>query len=139
MRELTSPLKHAGVRIRSLSAKDRQEFSESMVIDMFDRPLPPGFEGLNPDKPVTVYTRHLPHWRQNGASYFVTFRQDDSLPQEKLQALRDFRKEWDRRNPVPRNEQQLQQLAYETMRRTEAWLDQGLGSCRLREVGYATS
>ncbi len=27
---------------------------------------PPGFRGLDPDKRITIYTRHLPHWRQPG-------------------------------------------------------------------------
>ena len=45
---------------------------------------PPGFRGLNPEQPVQIYYRHLPHWRQAGATYFVTFRLADALPQEKL-------------------------------------------------------
>jgi len=40
---------------------------------------PPGFQGLHPERPVTIYERHLPHWRQPGATYFVTFRLADSL------------------------------------------------------------
>ena len=40
----------------------------------------PGFRPFNPSGPLTVYVRNLPHWRQPGATYFVTFRQDDSIP-----------------------------------------------------------
>src|SRR5207253_11320934 len=61
---------------------------------MSNRDSPPGFQGLLSDKPVTVYHRHLPHWRQDGATYFVTFRQHDSLPQEKLDQLEFLRREW---------------------------------------------
>jgi hypothetical protein len=32
------------------------------MIVMWNLPPPPGFRGLDPHKPVTVYIRHLPHW-----------------------------------------------------------------------------
>src|SRR5438105_2182572 len=100
---------------------------------MWNLPPPPGFQGLHPDKPLTVYVRHLPHWRQEGATYFVTFRLSDSLPQSKLRELEDLRCEWDRMNPPPQTKVQLEQLARETTQRVEKWLDQGMGSCRLKE------
>ena len=40
-------------------------------------PAPPGFQGLREDLSLTVYERHLPHWRQDGATYLVTFRLAD--------------------------------------------------------------
>src|SRR6516165_10187995 len=66
---------------------------------MWNLPAPPGFQGLHPDKPVTVYQRHLPHWRQEGATYFVTFRLADSLPQYKLDELAALKEESERRHP----------------------------------------
>src|SRR5947208_3367875 len=104
---------------------------------MWNLPVPPGFRGLNPHGPVSVHVRNLPHWRQEGATYFVTFRQADSLPQQKLQELAAFRQEWKARNPLPWGEEQWQQLTHETMRRVEYWLDQGMGSCRLRDEATA--
>ncbi len=100
---------------------------------MFNLPPPPGLRGLDPDRPVHVYVRHLPHWRQDGATYFVTYRLEDSLPQAKLTELRHLRAEWERRHPPPRTDEQLQELARETMQRAEQWLDQGMGRCVLRE------
>jgi putative transposase len=100
---------------------------------MWNLPGPPGFRGLDPDKPLRVYFRHLPHWRQEGATYFVTFRLHDSLPQEKLRQLDAFRREWEKKNPPPYQQKELEKLALETIRRVEAWLDQGMGSCRLKE------
>ncbi len=41
----------------------------------------PEFSPFNPYEEVKVYRRHLPHWRQKGATYFVTFRLADSIPQ----------------------------------------------------------
>jgi putative transposase len=66
---------------------------------MWNLPPPPGFQGLHPDKPITVYQRHLPHWRQDGATYFVTFRLADSLPQSKLDELAAIKEAWERRHP----------------------------------------
>src|SRR5207245_1325965 len=94
---------------------------------------PPGFQGLHPDKPVTTYVRHLPHWRQEGATYFVTFRLGDALPQSKLDELEQVRRAWEQQHPFPRTDAQLEQLARESMRRVEKWLDQGMGSCRLQD------
>jgi putative transposase len=62
---------------------------------------PPGFQGLREDLRLTVYEQILPHWRQDRATYFVTFRLDDSLPQSKLRELEFFMAEWQRRHPQP--------------------------------------
>ena len=95
-------------------------------------PAPPGFQGLREDLPLTLYEQHLPHWRQDGATYFITFRLHDSLPQSKLSELKSFRSDWGRRHPPPRSREILDKLTREIMQRVEAWLDQGLGSCALR-------
>ncbi len=63
---------------------------------MLNLPLPPGFQGLHPDKTVKMYERHLPHWRQDGATYFVTFRLGDSLAQSRIHELDGLRLEWER-------------------------------------------
>jgi REP element-mobilizing transposase RayT len=95
---------------------------------------PPGFQGLHPDKPVTMYQRHLPHWRQAGATYFVTFRLADALPQNRLNELKSLRNEWERKNPPPRTDEQWDSLWRETFLRVDRWLDEGAGSCRLGEA-----
>lgn len=100
-------------------------------------PTPPGFCGLDPDKPIRTYQRHLPHWRQEGATYFVTFRQHDALPQEQLDFLKRLRDEWKRTHPPPRSEQEWEEHIREIVRRTEAWLDEGYGSCCFREARHA--
>jgi putative transposase len=49
------------------------------------------------------YTRHLPHWRQAGATYFVTFRLADALPEAKLTELNNLREHWEYMHPEPRS------------------------------------
>jgi putative transposase len=106
---------------------------------MWNLPPPPGFQGLRDDLPLTMYSRHLPHWRQPGATYFATFRLADSLPQSKLSELAAWRDEWERRNPEVRTEGMWLEFACEAMRRVEVWLDQGMGSCVLRDPSNAAT
>jgi putative transposase len=98
---------------------------------------PPGFRGLDPGQPVRVYRRHLPHWRQNGATYFVTFRLNDALPGVKQDELRRLRENWERTHPEPRSEDEWEQHTRDIIRRTEAWSDEGHGACWFREPRWA--
>jgi putative transposase len=104
---------------------------------MWNLPPPPGFQGFREDLPLEIYTRHLPHWRQEGATYFVTFRLADSLPQTKLDELAALRREWADKHPPPHTREQLETLTYEMTSRTEHWLDQGMGTCVLKEPSFA--
>ena len=52
------------------------------------------FRPFDPDGDVRVYVGNLPHWRQPGATYFVTFRQDDSIPAGALAEWLDLRERW---------------------------------------------
>src|SRR5919109_636310 len=101
---------------------------------MWNLPAPPGFQGLHPDKPLTVYYRFLPHWRQEGATYFVTFRQNDSLPRAKINELKLLKEEWERRHPPPRLREAWEDFSRLAMTRVEGWLDEGMGSCRLSDA-----
>ena len=119
---------------------------------MWNLPPPPGFQGLRDDLPLHVYVRHLPHWRQVGATYFVTFRLTDSLPQARLDELAGLRREMlhlVERTPKPaRNashdgqgrpsyESPLERLARQLMAQIEHWLDEGHGRCLLRDAKLA--
>jgi putative transposase len=104
---------------------------------MWNLPAPPGFQGLHPDKPVSVRVRLLPHWRQDGATYFATFRLGDSLPEAKVRELRKFREAWKSRHPPPRSNQLMEEFSREVFTRVERWIDQGMGSCVLKEPSAA--
>src|SRR5256885_1477854 len=49
------------------------------------------FRAFNPYDEVRIARRRLPHWRQPGVSYLVTFRLADSLPQTLLRQWRNER------------------------------------------------
>ena len=52
------------------------------------------FQFFNPAKKVSVTHGHLPHWDQEGATYFITWRTADSLPGEVWVRWRDERGAW---------------------------------------------
>lgn len=103
----------------------------------FNLDPPPGFRGLDPDCPIDIYTRHLPHWRQPGATYFVTFHLADALPLAKRNELASMRREWELRHPPPRSEAEWTEFAKTIFRTIERWIDAGHGECWFRKPQYA--
>ncbi len=98
---------------------------------------PPNFRGLDPHLPIDRYERHLPHWRQTGATYFVTFRLVDSLPQEKLKILDGMRKQWLSIPSGARTDQNAKDYAQVVLQKIVGWLDAGYGACWFREQRFA--
>lgn len=52
------------------------------------------FVPFNPDENVQRTRRALPHWVQEGRTYFVTFRLADSMPREKREQIEAQRDAW---------------------------------------------
>lgn len=55
---------------------------------------PRRFQSFDPDGKRRTYSRNLPHWRQAGTTYFVTLRQQDSIPKRVLAEWLDIRARW---------------------------------------------
>jgi REP element-mobilizing transposase RayT len=89
------------------------------------------FQPFDRSQPVETTRRNLPHWQQEGTTYFVTFRLGDSLPQAKLKQWKQEREAWLERNPSPWSEAQQAEYAERFPRRLNQWLDAGEGSCLL--------
>jgi REP element-mobilizing transposase RayT len=81
-----------------------------------------------------VSRRNLPHWRQEGVVYFVTFRLADSLPAEKLKCWREERETWLQANPPPHTQEQHRQDVLLWDQPINEWLDAGHGSCCLGDA-----
>ena len=97
---------------------------------MFTLPNPPGFSGLDPDREIHLHRRHLPHWRQDGATYFVTFRTADSIPASKVRELLLMKRELE---VAPQDRRRHLAAAWdEFMKLMERFLDEGHGTCPLR-------
>ncbi len=74
---------------------------------------------------------NLPHWRQDGAMYFVTWRTADSMPRERVDQWMEQRDAWLKAHPEPwsmHDEQEYYRLFPD---RWEAWLDEGHGESLL--------
>ena len=99
-----------------------------------------------------TYRRNLPHWQQKGATYFVTFRQADSIPKAVLAQWQDTKERWFSANGIPlawersapdQFTEACRALPYEQRREFERRqarmlhdeLDRCRGSCLLRQSG----
>lgn len=95
------------------------------------------FIPFDPSAPVAKYARNLPHWQQEGRTYFVTFRLADSLPQEKLERWLHERDLWRRQHPEPLTPDEQTECERLFGERFQQWLDAGYGECLLRQPSIA--
>lgn len=94
---------------------------------------------FDPYAETKITDKRLPHWRQDGKLYFVTWRQADSIPREKRDQLKRERDAWFKRH----GGKQLKELSLGTRMeyyrlfdaRVQQWLDAGYGSCVLKQPG----
>jgi len=92
---------------------------------------------FNPWREIERTHNHLPHWQQEGASYFVTWRLADSLPKELLERHYLEREKWLLAHPQPWDEAIEAEYHRRFSARMDAWLDEGHSSCMLREPAHA--
>lgn len=85
------------------------------------------------DQARLVHRDYLPHVRQEGVIYFVTFRLGDSLPAERVAALKQQRDAWLAANPPPHTPAQQQEYRRIWTVRIENLMDAGYGRCELRD------
>ncbi len=91
---------------------------------------------FDPKQPYFVRRGNLPHWRQEGALYFVTFRLADSIPEKKIRIWNSERLRL-RSEMLRADEVALRRHKAALERRLQKWLDCGWGSCILTAPGAA--
>lgn len=84
---------------------------------------------LNPDLEIQKSGGELPHWQQDGALQFVTFRLGDALPLSLIRDWQEERKQWLAAHPQPWSEEVGSEYHRNFSAKIERWLDQGMGSC----------
>lgn len=89
------------------------------------------FYFFDPAQPIGRLSGNLPHWRQSGVRYFVTFRLADSIPQVKLRQWQEEKEFWLKRNPEPHTPEQIREFWTLFPERFHRWLDAGYGACTL--------
>lgn len=88
---------------------------------------------FNPFEDIRVTRNNLPHWQQPGATYFITFRMADSLPTGMLRELESERLRWQQTHPPPLSPDLEAEYHRLFSARVDQWLDNGHGSCVLRQ------
>ena len=88
---------------------------------------------FDPEAAIRQTSNHLPHWEQDGSTYFLTFRLADSLPEALLSGWREERDQWLKWNPQPWSPAQEKQYHQEFSGARERWLDAAHGSCSLAD------
>jgi REP element-mobilizing transposase RayT len=90
---------------------------------------------FNPFEEVRKTRHNLPHWQQPGATYFITFRQADSIPAHLLKSWEHRRAAWLATHPQPHSAEQEREYHERFSGQMDRWMDEGHGSCVLRESG----
>ena len=80
---------------------------------------------------------HLPHWHQDAATCFLTFRLADSIPADNLKKWRMERDLWCTDHPKPWSPETEAEYHNVFSSRIDMHLDQGHGSCLFREEKIA--
>lgn len=88
---------------------------------------------LDSEEEVQKHGEKLPHWQQGEVMQFVTFRLKDAMPKSKLSEWKEERETWLSRHPKPWDDVTEGKFHERFTRQLERWLDQGHGSCLLRD------
>ena len=100
---------------------------------------PSGCRPVNPRAPVIQTRRRIPHWEQQGATFFITFRLADAVPQKLLRQWKEELETWRKFHPEPWDALTKDEYQNRFHDAREAWLDQGHGECILRRPQIAAT
>jgi len=83
------------------------------------------------------HSNSLPHWQQGEVWCFVTWRLADSLPSHKLRKWQAEKESWLSLHPKPWDEAVTDEYNERFATHIDKWLDQGFGSCLLKDAENA--
>ena len=86
---------------------------------------------------ITKTRNRLPHWQQDGSTYFVTFRLNDSIPKALMDKWTAERNRWIADHPPPWDEETEMEYHRLFSAEMDRMLDAGHGECVLRNREYA--
>jgi type I restriction enzyme R subunit len=103
--------------------------------------LRPPFVPFDEHKATRIYIRNLPHWRQQGATYFMTFRLGDAIPVQVANEIEEKRRQRLAARSIADHENAIQRLSSRDRflyrkyvnRLQEGVADAGHGACYLRK------
>jgi carbamoylphosphate synthase large subunit/REP element-mobilizing transposase RayT len=132
-----------GTGAQRLSGSDPAGANRPEIADTADRMSAgrtghrPMFRGLDEHGDLQRSRRNLPHWEQEGATYFVTIRLADAVPVALAAQWRDELATWRQFHPEPWDAETVAEYRRRFLQTREDWLDEGHGSCLLREPNFA--
>ncbi|HWX16854.1 MAG TPA: carbamoyl-phosphate synthase large subunit, partial [Chthoniobacterales bacterium] len=103
-----------------------------------DKMSVPRFCAFDPHSELRRRKRNLPHWEQAGATYFVTFRLADAVPQNLLRQWKQELETWLEFHPEPWDTATKYEYQKRFQEERERWLDQGHGECLFKQAAVAT-
>ncbi len=77
---------------------------------------------------------HLPHWQQEGSTYFDTWRLKDSIPRDVLERLISERTDWEILHPKPWTDEEEAEYHNTFSKEADRLMDMGFGECVLRHL-----
>jgi len=92
---------------------------------------------FNPYAEIRFTANRLPHWQQEGAVYFVTFRLADAVPHNLRTRWESEREAWLRVHRQPWSAEVEREYHKRFSGAIERWLDAGHGSCVLQRQDCA--
>jgi predicted solute-binding protein/REP element-mobilizing transposase RayT len=127
------PADSGGVKSFESQTAENISAGRTSKMPMFQPADSSGFHAFDQHADIHRTRRNLPHWEQEGATYFVTFRLADAVPAELAKQWRDELKTWRKFHPEPWNPSTAAEYRRRFLQPREDWLDQGHGSCLLRD------
>ncbi len=94
----------------------------------------PWFRAFDQHGELRQKRRNLPDWEQPGATYFVTFRLADAVPQDLVRKWREELETWLKFHPEPWDATTKHDYQKRFQDDREQWLDQGHGECLLKNA-----
>ncbi len=92
----------------------------------------------NQSQKVDIHNRNLPHWQQKEKMHFVTFRTYDSIPEEKLNKLKEKQLEFISRYSEPYTVEQEREYRHLFFEKIDEWMDNCYGECLLKSEQYSS-
>ena len=97
------------------------------------------FTPFDKSRPAAVHSRRLPHWTQEGCTYFVTFRLGDSIPAARLRELQRERDDWLKQHGGSLPAERQSELHAFYRQKLEEALDENHGSCLLNDAAHSAT
>jgi carbamoylphosphate synthase large subunit/REP element-mobilizing transposase RayT len=95
------------------------------------------FHPMDRHSEIGTTRRNLPHWQQKNATYFVTFRLADAVPQNILRQWKEELETWRNFHPEPWDVGTKYEYQKRFQDDREHWLDRGHGECILKKSDLA--